>query len=136
MSPQLGVQSINNSVGIQNEAHSNATINNNTISLGIVGIACSSSSPIITFNNITFNQWGGVCSNKFELPDIDWGPSDPELHWNNIHDNREWNLQNLNDSTTIDARWNYWDPTPPAGIDGLVDWTGYLTSPIEEAGPQ
>jgi parallel beta-helix repeat protein len=144
---------INNGVGIRNDIHSNASINNNTISGGNIGIGCGSSSPIITYNNISFNSWGGVSNRAFEAPDIDHGPSNATIHWNNIHNNTEYGLYNDDPTITINATYNWWgnssgphDPSPgppdfnwnPSGdlVSDYITYRLWETAPIEEAGPQ
>jgi parallel beta-helix repeat protein len=137
---------INNNVGIRNDVHSNASINNNTISGGNVGIGCGSSSPIITYNNISFNLQGGVCNRVLGIPDINHGPPNPAIHWNNIHNNTEYGLYNDDPTITINATYNWWGhpsgpthPLNPSGsgdrVSDFIDYSDWVTDWIEEAGP-
>jgi parallel beta-helix repeat protein len=107
--------------------YSNGTINNNTISYSTVGISCEwYSCPVITFNNIT-NNTNGIY--LFE-------GSDSEIHWNNIHNNTNYNLTNADPRINVSATNNYWGSDPPNGIIGAVTYNPYLTTPVEEAGPE
>jgi parallel beta-helix repeat protein len=130
---------INNLVGIRNDIHSNASINNNTISGGNVGIGCGSSSPNITYNNISYNLAGGVSTRVLGIrPIIDHGPSNPAIHWNNFFIDNEIHLNNTDDTIEINATDNWWgapDPDPDK-IRGRVLYIPYKRSPIEDAGPQ
>jgi hypothetical protein len=139
---------ISNGVGIRNVIHYNASINNNTISGGRIGIGCGSSSPIITYNNISFNLEGGVCDNVSEAPDINHGPSNPAIHWNNIHNNAEYGLYNDDPTITINATYNWWGHssgpfhpiTNPLGlgdwVSDFINYSDWVADWIEEAGPQ
>jgi len=93
-----------------------------------VGIVCGETPQIITYNNITNNRIG-----------IDCWWSNSTIHWNNIHNNTVYGVNNLNPSITINAENNYWGSPnePQEGVDyeGLVDYDPWETAPIEEAGP-
>jgi parallel beta-helix repeat protein len=118
----------NTGSGIRKLICSNGTIDNNTISYNYRGIDIGESSPAITYNNITFNTIGIDC----------WDGSDPAVHWNNIHNNTVFNLNNNDASININAENNWWGSNPPvwSKIGGNVDADPWEIAAIEEAGPQ
>jgi parallel beta-helix repeat protein len=116
----------NTCTGIAETHYSNATIDNNTISYNEVGIICGESSPVITYNNITFNTFG------IESTD----GSNATVHWNNIHNNSLMNMTNWDSTILINAENNYWGGDPPNGISLYIDYDPYLLVPVEDAGPQ
>jgi parallel beta-helix repeat protein len=116
----------NNITGIAETHYSNATIDNNTISHSYLGIGIGESSPIITYNNITNNIIGIECVLG----------SNATVHWNNIHNNTQWNISNWDNTIWINATNNYWGGVPPNGINGQVIYVPYLSVPVEDAGPQ
>jgi parallel beta-helix repeat protein len=129
-----------NRVGVWNEYFSNGTINNNTVSYNSEAIILFSSSPPITYNNITNNDAGIQCLH-FILDGIyDLGPSDPLINWNNFYYNTYYCLYNGDLFTTINAEHNFWGlftgPGPNEIQGGPVDSDPYETDLIEDAGPQ
>ncbi|UCG71119.1 MAG: right-handed parallel beta-helix repeat-containing protein [Thermoplasmata archaeon] len=122
----------NNRTGVVYEYNSIGILDNNTISYNYGGINCSStSSPVITFNNVTFNSYNIYCLDS----------ADTEIHWNNIHNRTDYSLANLNTSGLtdwLDATHNYWGSSrgpQPGDIIGPVIYRPFEIRPIEVAGP-
>ncbi len=89
------------------------------------GIHLSGSNAQIIGNTITGDEHDGiVCENG----------SNPTIHFNNIYGNEGAELNNLDGSVTVDARYNWWGSADGSGsgITGGVDSSSMLTEEVGE----
>jgi len=104
-------------------------IHDNTFSGGSAGIWFNDGSPEITRNLIVDHTGWGVYGSRSTMT----------LRNNNLFGNKNWGVQNKDDSAIIDAKYNWWGasngPSGEGGGDGdavseYVEFDPWLTEPV------